>query len=521
MKSLRRLFIESARKNWARPTVSDTTGKDLTCGKVLIASILLGNELKKICGDQDKVGVILPATVGGVLSNTAITMLGKIPVNLNFTSGAEIMESAIKQCDIRTIVSSKAFVAKLGDAFSVPEGTVYLEDIMPRITTGAKIVALLKAKFAPCAMLANDGGFKPDDLATIVFSSGTTGDPKGVMLSHKNIISNMKQFGAVLPFTYSDSMCAALPFFHSFGFTCTLWFPLIQGFRVCFHPNPLDGEKIAEVVRENACTVLLATPTFLLAYIRRATKDDFKTLTHVITGAEKLRARVAEAFEKKFGIVPLEGYGVTETAPVVSLNLPPDTEEGREHLRTKRGTIGRAVPGVSVKIVHQDEGHQLPSGEDGLLHVKGDNVMLGYLGRPEETAAVLKDGWYNTGDIAHIDKDGFMTITDRASRFSKIGGEMVPHIAVEEVFLGGLDTDGRVVIVASVPDDRKGERLVVLHTDEAGSAEKLHDIMSKSDLPNLWRPRPDDYIRIDAIPVLGSGKVDLKSVRQMARDIAV
>ena len=512
------LFVRSARRHRRRHAMSDTTGKNLNYGKALIAATVLSDRFKKLCGDQKMVGIMMPATVAGALANIAITMLGKVPVNLNFTSSRKSLLYSIEQCGIRTIISSKAFLAKLKD-FEPPEGTIFLEDISASITGRAKVIALLKSIMLPAGMLANSKGYKPDDLATVIFSSGTTGEPKGVMLSHFNIVSNMESFGMVLWFTADDNMCAALPFFHSFGFTCTLWFPLITGFSVCYHPNPLEGDKIAEIVRTHHSAILLATPTFLLQYIRRADKDDFHTLRYVITGAEKLRVRVAEAFEKKFGLAPLEGYGVTETTPVVSVNVP-DIDTGRSiQLGTKKGTIGRAVPGVSVKIVDSITSRLLPPGEEGLLMVRGPNVMLGYLNQPERTAEVLKDGWYNTGDIAKMDEEGFTTITDRASRFSKIGGEMVPHIALEEVYLKPLDAEGRVVVVTSVADEARGERLVVLFTDEAGTAEQLHEIMNDSELPNLWKPRLDDYVKVDAIPVTGSGKIDLKAVKQLAAEI--
>jgi acyl-[acyl-carrier-protein]-phospholipid O-acyltransferase/long-chain-fatty-acid--[acyl-carrier-protein] ligase len=518
--SLGRLFVRAARKHWFKPAMSDTTGKDLKYGKALITVTVLAAQLRKLCADQEKVGIVLPASVGGSLVNIAITMLGKIPVNLNFTASAEAVADAIEQCQIKTIISSRAFLERVKD-FKEPEGTVCLEDIMPGITGRDKITALIKAVFAPERSLVSDRGFNPNSIATIIFSSGTTGEPKGIMLSHHNLISNMESFGMVFPFTHRDNMCAALPFFHSFGFACTLWFPLVSGFSVIYHPNPLDGDTIARIVREKRSTILLATPTFLLAYIRRAKREDFSSLLYTITGAEKLRERIALAFEKKFGIAPLEGYGVTETTPAVSVNLPDIGREDSFQRGTLKGTIGQPIPGVAAKIVDAETDEPLPVGEEGMLMIKGPNVMLGYLNRPDRTAEVIRNGWYETGDIAKVDADDFITITDRASRFSKIGGEMVPHIAVEEVFLQAIDNEGRVVVVTGVPDERRGERLVVLYVDEAGTAEALQAFIEKSNLPNLWRPRSEDYIKIDAIPVLGSGKLDLKTVKECAATLSV
>ncbi|GAI14588.1 unnamed protein product, partial [marine sediment metagenome] len=317
---------------------------------------------------------------------------------------------------------SRAFLEKL-ESFKAPEGTVYLEDIMLRISGLARIKALLKAMFMPENILLKKKKIDPDDLATIIFSSGSTGEPKGVMLSHHNIISNIESIKMVFKFEKSDRMCAILPFFHSFGYTTTLWCPLILGFSSYYHANPVDGSKIAELVREKCLTTLLTTPTFLLAYIRRAKRDDFASLQAVVVGAEKLKKRVADTFEEQFGIRPLEGYGTTELSPVGALNVKDVVIDDTGQVGVKEGSVGHPIPGVTMKIVDPDSGAALPSGEEGLLMVKGPNVMIGYLDDKEKTSEVLQDGWYNTGDIAKIDEDGFVFLLDRMSRYSKIGGE--------------------------------------------------------------------------------------------------
>lgn len=516
--TLPNLFVRTARKYWFRSCISDTTDKRLSFGRTLAASIALSGEIEKIAGDEEKVGVILPASVGGALANIAISLLGRVPVNLNFTASSSSVKSAIRQCSIKTVISSNAFAEKL-ENFKMPEGTVFLEDVIARITCGSKCFAFLKALLAPARMLAQYRNPGTDDLATIIFSSGSTGEPKGVMLSHHNIISNIESFQMLIHFGLRDRMCAILPFFHSFGYTCTLWCPLVTGCSAFYHPNPLDGSKVAEIVRENRLTVLIATPTFLLSYVRRAKPEDFDSLRIVIVGAEKLRKRVADAFEEKFGIRPLEGYGTTELSPVAGLNIP-DVEIDRvRQAGTKEGSVGHPIPGVAVKIVDPESGIVLPEGEQGLLMVKGPNVMLGYLNNPEKTSEVLRDGWYNTGDIAKIDSDGFVFLLDRMSRYSKIGGEMVPHLAVEEKFIEALGTISPVVVVTSAPDEKKGEQLVVLHTDEAGESRELHSIIRESDLPNLWKPRKENYFKIDSMPTLGSGKLDQKRLREIARDL--
>jgi acyl-[acyl-carrier-protein]-phospholipid O-acyltransferase/long-chain-fatty-acid--[acyl-carrier-protein] ligase len=277
----------------------------------------------------------------------------------------------------------------------------------------------------------------------------------------------------------------------------------------------MDGERIAQVVREHRSTLLLATPTFLLAYLRRAKREDFASLRLVITGAEKLKSKVADSFQERFGIRPMEGYGATELAPVITLSLP-DVEMGgmRQH-GSKEGSVGHPIPGVVIRVVDPESGAALKPGEAGLMLVKGPNVMLGYLGRPDKTAEAIRDGWYVTGDIGVMDGDGFIRITDRLSRFSKIGGEMVPHGVVEDELHNRLGKTG-VVAVTSVPDEKKGERLVVLYAREAADVETLQRHMSESSLPNLWKPGRDCYVEVESLPILGTGKLDLKGIREIA-----
>jgi acyl-[acyl-carrier-protein]-phospholipid O-acyltransferase/long-chain-fatty-acid--[acyl-carrier-protein] ligase len=511
---LSRLFVHAARLNWTRLAMNDTMGRRLTFGRALCGTLLFREVIARETRGQQNIGLLLPTTVGSALANLAITMLGKTSVNLNYTASAESLASAIRQSGLQWILSSRAFLEKLG--LDPPAGTVYIEDLMPRPGPAKKLKILLKAMLMPVRYLCRERTFNADDVATIIFSSGTTGTPKGVMLSHHNIISNIEGFRSLLRPTPAENICAALPFFHSFGFTCTLWLPLVSGFSVSYHPNPLDSARIAQMVRENKSTLLIATPTFLMAYLRRAKVEDFKTLRMVITGAEKLKKRVADSFEKRFGIRPLEGFGATELSPVVTVNLPDIKLGGVLQEAAKEGSVGQPIPGVAVKVVDPDSGAPVEANQAGLLLVKGPNVMLGYLEQPEKTAEVLQDGWYNTGDIAQVDHDGFVTITDRLSRFSKIGGEMIPHTAVEDVFYDGLETSERVLAVTSVPDEKKGEKLVVLYIEDKTDPEQLHAIMDSSDIPNLWKPGRQHYCAVSSLPILGSGKLDILKLRQQA-----
>ncbi len=512
-------FVKAARARWRRRAVADTTGRELSYGRLLTAAVILGERLERITAGQEMVGVLLPASVAGVVANTALSLSGRVPVNLNFTSSREAMASAIRQCDLRTVISSRAFVQKM-ESLELPEGTVFVEDLLAGISTRERVAGLLRAALVPANRLARFRRPGPDDLATVMFSSGSSGEPKGVMLSHRNVLSNIASFATVFRMTRTDSLCGVLPFFHAFGFTVTLWFPLLEGFPVCYHPNPLDISRVVGMIREHRLTTLVATPTFLLGYWRRAKAEDFASLRTVIVGAEKLKRRIAQAFRDKFGIEPLEGYGATELAPVVALNIRNAALEKAEGPAVKAGSVGQAIPGVAVRVVAPDSGEVRPVGEDGELHVKGPNVMLGYLGRADKTAEVVKDGWYATGDIASLDEEGFIFLKDRLSRYSKIAGEMVPHLAVEERLTDALGAVEPVLAVTGVADERRGERLVVLFTDAAGDADTLAAIARDCPLPNLWKPRREDFFRIERLPVLGSGKLDLRSIRKMAQDLA-
>jgi acyl-[acyl-carrier-protein]-phospholipid O-acyltransferase/long-chain-fatty-acid--[acyl-carrier-protein] ligase len=290
---------------------------------------------------------------------------------------------------------------------------------------------------------------------------------------------------------------------------------------VVYHPSPLDLAAIGELVRDYRITFLLSTPTFLQHYIRRISPEDFGSLKYVVVGAEKLPERVAIAFEDRFGIRPLEGYGATECSPIVAVNTRDFRGPGFRQVGAKRGRIGHPLPGISVRIVDPDTGAPLGVDKPGLLLVRGPNVMKGYLGKPEKTAEVLRDSWYVTGDIASQDEDGFLTITDRLSRFSKIGGEMVPHIKIEEHLHEVAGVTEQCFAVTGVPDGKKGERLVVLHTLSAEELQMTLDKLPEIGLPNLWTPRPNQFFHVDELPHLGTGKLDLRQIRAMALDFSL
>jgi len=516
---LHREFIHAMRRHPFRFAMADHTRPHMSSLQSLIGSIVFARALRQQWENQRHVGILLPPTVAGALVNVAAPLCGKTSVNLNYTVGKSGLEAAVRLAGLRTIVTSRIFVEKA--KLELPDGpsVIWLEDVARTIGTGQKILASLLALCAPARVIELACGqhtpLTMDDLATIIFSSGSTGEPKGVMLSHFNIDANAQGVGQVLHLYHDEQVLGILPFFHSFGYL-VFWFVMFNNAGIVFHPSPLDVAAIGELVSRYRITFLVTTPTFLQLYLRRCTPEQFSSLRVVLTGAEKLPPRLVQAFEDRFGIGPIEGYGITECAPVVAVNCPDFRAAGYYQPASRRGTVGQPLPGVSVQIVDPDTFTPLPPNTSGMLLVKGPNIMTGYLGREDLTAKALHDGWYITGDLALLDEDGFLTITDRLSRFSKIGGEMVPHGRVEEALQQAAGADMQVFAVTGIPDERKGEQLAVLHTlDEA----RIPEIIAKlavNGLPNLFIPSRGNFIKVDALPVLGTGKMDLRSLKQIA-----
>jgi acyl-[acyl-carrier-protein]-phospholipid O-acyltransferase/long-chain-fatty-acid--[acyl-carrier-protein] ligase len=512
--TLARRLVRTARRNWKRFAMADSTGRELTFGRMLAGGIVVANWVRRASAAEEKIAVLLPPTVAGALVNAGITLAGRIPVNLNFTAGREGMAAAIGQCGIRTIVTSKTFLAKA--RLETMPGMVFVEDILARASQLARLRALLAARFAPASLICAHA--RPDSLATVIFSSGSTGQPKGVMISHYNALANIEAIAQVFWIGPDDRIVGVLPFFHSFGYTITIWFPLIAGCGVVYHPNPMDAKAVGELTRKYRATLLLSTPTFCTTYTRKCSAEDFASVRFVLVGAEKLREPVAAAFYEKFGLDPLEGYGCTEMAPVVAVNAP-NFEAGKDtQLGNKRGTVGHPMPGVAARIVDPATFEPCGSNTDGLLLVKGSNRMLGYLNQPERTAEVFHDGWYITGDIARIDDEGFLHITDRLSRFSKIAGEMVPHLRIEEAISAAIG-DAPCAVTA-VADDQRGERLVALYIVPGLSPADLWQKLASTDLPRLWLPKRENIYPVENLPVLGTGKLDLRGVKNLAQQLA-
>jgi acyl-[acyl-carrier-protein]-phospholipid O-acyltransferase/long-chain-fatty-acid--[acyl-carrier-protein] ligase len=521
--SLPQRFLRECRMARSLVKVVDSTGASMTGGSLLMRSLIFRRLLlREVLADDEKyVGILLPPSAGGVLANVATSLCRRVAVNLNYTVTSDILNYCIKECGIRHVLTSRRFMEKMEFKLDCP--LVYLEDFREKVKLTDKLAAAWQAFVSPVAALDRKFGIdqiRPDELMTVIFTSGSTAQPKGVMLTYGNIASNVDAVDAVVHLRRDDAIAAFLPFFHSFGYTVTLWTVLTIEPKGVYHFSPLDAKIVGKLVHENKCTILLSTPTFLRTYMKRCTPDEFKTLDVVVVGAEKMPLDLAAAFEQKFGTRPSEGYGTTELSPLVSVNVPESRTRAKGSLERREGSVGRCVPGVEAKIVHPETREPVATGESGMLLIRGPNVMKGYLNRPDATAEVIRDGWYTTGDIAFLDADGFIHITGRESRFSKIGGEMVPHIKIEEAIaqvLGNSDEELKAVVTA-VPDERRGERVVVLHLPVEKTPKEICQALAAGGMPNLWIPGTDSFLQVEAIPVLGSGKLDLKQMRAIANE---
>jgi acyl-[acyl-carrier-protein]-phospholipid O-acyltransferase/long-chain-fatty-acid--[acyl-carrier-protein] ligase len=513
-------FARAARRRWRRRALADSMGKDLTFLKALMGGLAVGEAVRARWPGNAPLALLLPPSVGGALANLGTVLEGRTTVNLNYTASRDTALDCARRARAAGVLTSKRFLEKLG--WEPSAEMVFIEDLAasaPKLSPALRTAAyMLLPRFLAEPWVLSRARVPLDDTATVIFTSGSTGSPKGVMLTHRNIQANIEALGQVYQALPDDVLLGVLPFFHSFGHTGALWFPMTAGFAAVYHPNPLDAKVVGKLTREFKATFLLGTPSFLAGYMRRVEPEDFKTLRTVVVGAEKLRAEVALAFQEKYGLTPLEGYGSTELSPVASLNVP-DVRLGSVHQTgTKLGTIGHPLPGVRMKIVDPDSGAELPIGTPGLLLVKGPNVMKGYLDDPEKTAEALRDGYYVTGDIAAFDEDGYLTITDRLSRFSKVAGEMVPHIKVEEELHKAVGTLEQTFVVAAVPDEKRGERLVVLMK----GAQDLDALLAKlkaAGLPNLWIPGKECFHAVEAFPLLGSGKLDMTALKTKAKEL--
>ncbi len=500
---LHQQFVRMAKKQAGKLAIIDkSTGRDVTYSRALIATLILSSKFQKY--DKGFIGIMIPTSAGCALASAGALMSGRIPVMINYSTGAEVnAKYAQKKCGFKTIITSKALLEKIN--CPVIEGMVLIEDIMDSVSTGDKLKAALKSKL-PTAMILNmihKGN--EDDPAVILFTSGSEKDPKAVPLSHRNIVANIKNFSDYTGINESDILLANLVFFHVFGLTVNLWVALYHGMTMVTYANPLDFQTISKIARDEKPTIMVGTPSFFWGYLQKSEPGDFKTLRLMVAGADKCPDALREGYLNKHGVILLEGYGATETSPVISVNIP---EFNRP------GSTGKVIPNVEVRIENFETGEECKTGEVGKIMVKGDSVMKGYFEDPELTAEVLTDGWYNTGDMGFFDEDGYLWHAGRFKRFTKVGGEMVSLVKVENILEKYLP-EGVGCCVVEVSDEKKGSYIVATVSNEVNKTEILRKMMK--DLPMIALPR--EFVVIEQLPMMGTGKIDFRKVTGMVQEI--
>ncbi len=525
--SLAMALLEGLKKNGSRNRLLDgSDDSEITFDKILAAAIVFSKFIKEET-DKPRVAIVLPPGKAGLIANLAVIFAGKVPVNLNFTAGHEAIKSCIRQADVDRFITADPFVRKVS-SFPWPPNRdlVFIERVLPslkkQIITWAIVSKILPAKVLGLLLGLNKR--RGDDEATLLFTSGSSGEPKGVVLSHRNVLANVCQFGTRLDLPHGSAILGCLPLFHSFGCTVTLWFPVIEGVNLVTYPSPLETKRLAELIALHQINIFLSTPTFLRGYMKRIDPAQFSSLKLVVTGAEKLPQSLANAFEEKFGVRPQEGYGLTETSPATNVNLP-DLAPQRDCTAlpsSRNGSVGQLLPGLAIKITDPATNREIPINQQGIIWFKGSNVFSGYLDDPKKSAEVLSDKWFRTGDVGRVDDDGFLYIEGRISRFSKIAGEMVPHETVEAAInkVLGLDSEAeRRIAVVGIPDEQKGEAILLLSTFAGPALEQecidLRYKLLDEGLSSLWCPKR--IIAVAEIPVLASGKLDIKSCETLAK----
>lgn len=498
--------------------VDRTVGRRRLSSRMLLSLALYLSRSIRATVNESRVGIVLTPGIGGTLANLAIVFAGKIPVNLNFTVPRDATESAMRRAGVKTVVTATPFREKC-PTFPWPDNVLYIDQMLNSNKKAIFWEMVLNSFSSPEALAEKYGIPQEGDMeeAALLFTSGSSGEPKGVVLTHRNILANVAQIHSTGLIPRSEKMFGCLPLFHSFGFTATLWYPVIRGIPIVAVPSPLEVKKNAAVIREEGVTLFLGTPTFFRSYLKHTSPEDLKSLRYVVAGAEKTPDGLALAWEERFGSVYFEGYGLTETTPVVSVNLPPLQLGNVWVPRAKRGSVGMLFPGMVARVIDPDTGAVNPIDKQGVLQLKGPNVFPGYLDDPERTADVFDGEWFNTGDLATLDAEGFLYINGRLSRFSKIAGEMVPHGAVEEAIAEAFEfnlAEEMPFCVVAKPDEQKGERLVVLSVVDTLSQPIIQKRLHEMGFPNLWIPH--EVRGVDAIPLLASGKIDWQAAKRLA-----
>lgn len=523
-------LLKGLKLNSKTKIIDGTNDQERTYGIILGVALAFAKHIKEQTSKK-RVAIILPPGIGGLVANLAVIFAGKVPVNINFTASHDAIKSSMLQADVDKYITADPFVRKVSDFPWPPvRDLIHVERIIPTLKKSIRRWVIV-TKIFPVNLIASIANIKKmggDEEAVLLFTSGSSGAPKGVPLTHRNLLANICQFSTRLNLGKDNpSLLGCLPLFHSFGCTATLWFPIIQGVNIVSYPTPLDTKRLAELIEKNKVKFLLSTPTFLRGYMRRVKPEQLSSVQLVVTGAEKLPTSLANSFHKKFGIFPLEGYGLTETSPATNFNIGnTPTESPEPDFSSDRiGSVGQFLPGIAVKMIDATSDEECDIDQSGIIWLKGANIFPGYLDDPEKTSEVFDGNWFKTGDVGRVDEDGFLHIEGRISRFSKIAGEMVPHETLEAAITSvlGLDEETeRKVAVIGVPDDKKGEAIVLLSciTDPETTSQACIDLRYKlldAGIPSLWCPR--EILSVNEIPILASGKLDIKGCEDLVADI--
>jgi acyl-[acyl-carrier-protein]-phospholipid O-acyltransferase/long-chain-fatty-acid--[acyl-carrier-protein] ligase len=500
---LHQQFVRMAKKQAGKQAIIDkTTGKNVNYSTALIGALILRSKFEKY--DKGFIGIMIPTSAGCALATVGALMSGRTPVMINYSTGAETnAKYAQKKCRFRTIITSRALLEKIG--CPLIDGMVLIEDIMAGVKTGEKLLAALKSKLPVSMILNMIHKGDENDTAAMLFTSGSEKDPKAVPLTHRNLSSNIENFGAYINISESDILLANLVFFHIFGLTVNLWVSFYYGMTMVTYANPLDYQTVSKIAREEKPTIMVGTPSFFWGYLHKSEPGDFKSLRLMVAGADKCPDALRKGYMEKHGVTLLEGYGATETSPVISVN---------SHEFNRPGSTGKVIPGVQVRLEKFETGEACKTREVGKIMVKGDSVMLGYFDDPELTAEALSDGWYNTGDMGYFDEDGYLWHAGRFKRFAKVGGEMISLVKVENILETHLPA-GISCCVVEVSDEKKGSYIVATVTAEVHKTEILRKMMTE--LPIIALPR--EFIVIKELPMMSTGKIDFRSVTKMVQDL--
>ena len=500
--SLVEQFIRTAKRHENKLAIVDrATGQRVTYRDALLRSLILSNKVRRYAPGM--IGVMIPTSGGAIYAMIAALMSGRTPVMINYSTGAaQNCEMAQRRLAFRTIITSRALLEKI--KCPLLDGMVCIEDLAAGVTTVDKLGGLLRSKMSADRICRHVHLGTEDERAVILFTSGSERDPKAVPLSHRNIEANIEGMHKVLEFGPVDIILGNLPLFHVFGLTVTAWLPLTNAMTVVTSPNPLEFRAISAAVREERVTMMVGTPAFLAGYLQKSDPGDFATVRLLITGADKCPESLRAGYLERHGKVLLEGYGTTETSPVISVNTPVDN---------RPGSVGKALPNVEVRMEHYETGELCRVNEIGKILVKGDSVMSAYFDDFEATAQHLHHGWYDTGDMGYRDEDGYLWHVGRLGRFLKIGGEMVSLVQVEDVLQRALPEAVECGVV-EVPDAVRGARIVAAVTaavDEKAATAKLAE-----SLPRIALPR--QFVVLPSLPKVPSGKVDYRALTEMVRD---